>query len=171
MKHALLLVVPCLLFWSGCANYEYRSSGLTVLNIIDGHLNPEKIPTHVAASSWFNRAARYMNDAEYPDRFVAALHDTGLNEADQGALKGIISGYYETNAKLSAIYDAKVSLGEMTPNDMHALHKEMYLLALDALEQTKKQLSPDGAHRFADYIEASKRHISIESSIGSELNQ
>ncbi len=40
-----------------------------------------------------------MNDAEYPDRFVAALHDTGLNEADQGALKGIISGYYETNAK------------------------------------------------------------------------
>lgn len=111
-----------------------------------------------------------MNDAEYPDRFVAALHDTGLNEPDQGALKGIISGYYETNAKLSAIYDAKVSLGEMTPNDMHALRKEMYLLALDALEQTKKQLSPDGAQTFADYIEASKRHIAIESSIGSELN-
>ncbi len=111
-----------------------------------------------------------MNDAEYPNRFVAALHDTGLNEADQGALKGIISSYYETSAKLFATYDTKVSLGELTPDDMHALHKEMYLLALDALEQTKKQLSPDGAQTFADYIEASKGHIAIESSIGSELN-
>jgi hypothetical protein len=172
MKHALLLVVPCLLFWSGCANYGYRSNGITeLLNVIDGNKNPEKIPTHVAASIWFDSAARYMNDAEYPNRFVAALHDTGLNEADQGALMAIISGYYETYAKLSATYDTKVSLGELTPDKMHALQKEMYLLALDALEQTKKQLSPDGAHRFADYIEASKRNISIESSIGSELNQ
>jgi hypothetical protein len=170
MKHTLLIVVPCLLFWSGCANYGYRSNGITELNVIEGYKNPEKIPTHVAASIWFNSAARDMNDAEYPDRFVAALHDTGLNEADQGALKAIISSYYETCAKLSATYDAKVSLGELTPDYIHALHKELYLLALDALEQTKKQLSPDGAHRFADYIEASKRHISIESSIGSELN-
>ncbi|MGB2662440.1 MAG: hypothetical protein WAK48_00460 [Candidatus Acidiferrum sp.] len=171
MKHALLLVVPCLLFWSGCANYGYRSNGITDPNVIDGTNNPEKIPTHVAASLWFNSAARYMNDAEYPNRFVAALYDTGVNEADQGALKAIISSYYETYAKLSATYDAKVSLGELTPDDMHALRKEMYLLALAAPEQTKKQLSPDGAHRFADYIEAYKRHISIESSIGSELNQ
>ncbi|MGB2666938.1 MAG: hypothetical protein WAK48_23240 [Candidatus Acidiferrum sp.] len=170
MKHPLLVVVPCLLFWSGCANYGYGSKGITIPNLIDGNKNPEKIPTHVAAYLWFNSAARYMNDGEYPDRFVAALHDTGLDEVDQGALKGIISSYYETCAKLSATYDAKVSLGELTPNDMHALHKEMYLLALDALEQTKKQLSPDGAHIFADYIEASKRHISIHSSIGSELN-
>ena len=121
---------------------------------------------------WFNRAARYMNDAEYPNRFVAALHDTGLNEADQGALKAIISAYYESYAKLSATYDAKVSLGELTPDDMHALHKEMYLVALDALEQTKKQLSPDGAHTFADYIEASKRNMMIHNGqFGSELNQ
>ena len=167
MKHALLLVLSCLLFWSGCANYGYISNGTAELNLIDGNKNPEKIPTHVAASIWFNDAARSMNDAEYPNRFVAALHDTGLNEADQGALKAIISSYYETYAKLSATYETKVAVGE----DMHELPKEMYLLALDALEKTKKQLSPDGAHRFADYIEASKRHISIESSIGSELNQ
>jgi hypothetical protein len=171
MKHALLLVVPCLLFCSGCANYGYRSNGFTERNVIDGSKNPEKIPTHVAAFNWFNSAARYMNDAEYPNRFVAALHDTGLNEADQGALKAIISSYYETDAKLSATYDAKVSLGELTPDNMHALNKEMYLQALDALGETQKQLSPDGAHRFADYIEASKRHIAIESSIGHELNQ
>lgn len=171
MKHALLVVVPCLLFWSGCANYGYRSNGITGPNVIEGYKNPEKIPTHVVAFNWFNDAARYMNDAEYPDRFVAALHDTGLNEADQGALKAIISSYYETSAKLFATYDAKVSLGELTPDDMHALHKEMYLQALDALGETQKQLSPDGAHRFADYIEASKHNIYIESSIGSELNQ
>jgi hypothetical protein len=173
MKHALLLVVPCLLFWSGCANYGYRPNGITGLeglNVIDGHKNPEKIPTHVAALIWFDAAARYMNDAEYPNRFVAALHDTGLNEADQGALKAIISSYYETQSKLSATYDAKVSLGELTPDGMHALHKEMYLLALGALEQTKKQLSPDGAHRFADYIEASKGNMFFHSSIGDELN-
>lgn len=173
MKHALLLVVPCLLFWTGCANYGYRSNGITELmpNMIDGNMNPEKIPTHVAASIWFNSAARYMNDAEYPNRLVAALHDTGLNEADQGALKAIISSYYEAYAKPSATYDTKVSLGELTPADMYALNKEMYLLALDALGQTKEQLSPDGARRFAEYIEATKRHISMESSIGSELNQ
>ncbi len=171
MKHALLLVVPCLLFWTGCANYGYRSNGITEPNLIDGNKNPEKIPTHVAVSIWFGGAARYMNDAEYPTRLVADLHDTGLNEADQGALKAIISSYYAAYAKLSANYDAKASLGEFTPDVEHALHREMYLLALDALEQTKKQLSPEGAQRFADYIEASKRHISMESSIGSELSQ
>jgi hypothetical protein len=171
MKHALLLLVACLLFWSGCASYGYRSHGIPLLNVIDGHKNPEKIPTHVAAYSWFNDAARYMNDAEYPVRFVTILHDTGLNEADQGALEAIISVYYEAEAKLSATCDAKVSLGELTANDMHALNKEMYLVALDALEQTKTQLSPEGAQRFADYIEASKCCICIESSIGSELNQ
>ena len=54
---------------------------------------------------------------------------------------------------------------------MRELSKEWYLLALEALEQTKEQRSPDGARRFADYIEASKRQISMESSIGCELNQ
>lgn len=161
MKHALLLVVPSLLFWSGCANYGYIPSvrGTTELNVIDGHKNPEKIPTHVAASIWFGSAARYMNDAEYPNRFVAALNDTGLNEADQGALKAIISHYYETDAKLSAAYDTKASLGEMTPAEMRELSREGDLLALGALEQTKEQLSPDGARRFADFIEESKRNI------------
>ena len=43
MKHALLLAVPCLLFWSGCANYGYKSNGITELNVMDGNGNPEKI--------------------------------------------------------------------------------------------------------------------------------
>lgn len=170
MKYTLLLVIPCLLFWSGCANYGNRSNGITGLNIIEGDKNPEKIPTHVAASIWFDNAAKEMNDAEYPNRFVFDLENTGLNEADQGALKAIISSYYETYARQSAAYEI-MSLGESNPSDMAALSKQMYQLALDALGQTQKQLSPDGAQRFANYIETSKRNITMESSIGSELNQ
>ena len=34
----------------------------------------------IGVSAKFSLAARYMNDAEYPNRFVAALNDTGLNE-------------------------------------------------------------------------------------------
>ena len=78
--------MPSLLSWSGWANYGHRPNGITELNVIYGSKNPEKIPTHVAAS--LRLAARYIDDAEYTTRFIAALHDTGLNETDRGALKG-----------------------------------------------------------------------------------
>lgn len=168
MKCSPLLVVPLLLLSFGGASYSQVTSST---GDIDGNKNPEKIPTHVAAFAWFTRAATNMNDAKHPYRFDQDLANTGISQVDQGALKAIVSNFYEAYANLLAAYRAEVSLGGVTGDDTHAFNKAKFLLALDALAQTKQQLSPEGAKRFAACIEAKKHAISMSPSTGSEVSQ
>jgi hypothetical protein len=168
MKFLSLLVVPLLLLSYGSDSYAQVASSTTGIN---GNTNPEKIPTHVAAFSWFSIAATNMNDAKRSYRFEQDLSNTGVSEVDQGALKAIVSNFYEAYARLLAAYQAKVSRGEVTGDETHAFNKARYLLALDALAQTKLQLSPEGAKRFAAHIEARKRSISMTPSTGNEVSQ
>ncbi|HEY1468063.1 MAG TPA: hypothetical protein VGF61_03390 [Candidatus Acidoferrum sp.] len=167
-KYLILLVLPLLLLSCGITSYAQTASSTTR---IDGNKNPEKIPTHVAAFSWFNIAATNMNDAEHSYRFDQDLANTGVSEVDQGALKAIVSNFYEAYAKLPTAYNAKVYLGQVTSDDTHAFNKAIYLLALDTLAQTKQQLSPEGAKRFAAHIEAWKHRISMDPSTGSEVSR
>ena len=169
MKRYLVpFAVSLLLLSPGSGSYAQVASSTSG---IDGSKNPEKIPTHVAAFAWFNRAANNMNDAQRPYRFEQDLGNTGVSEADQGALKGIVSNFYEAYAKLRGAYNAKVSRGEVTYIETRAYNKAKYQLALDALAQTKQQMSPDGAKRFAADIEAFKRSVSMSPGTGSELSQ
>jgi hypothetical protein len=168
MKFLVALVVPLLLLLLGSASRAQVASGTTGIN---GATNPEKIPTHVAAFSWFRFAAMHMNDAKRSYRFEQDLSNTGVSEIDRGALRAIVSNFYEAYARLTADYEAKVSRGAVTRDETHAYNKAKYLLALDALAQTKQQLSPDGATRFATHIEATKRSISMTPSTGSEVSQ
>jgi hypothetical protein len=168
MKFSALLVVPLLLLSYGSVSYAQVASSTTGIN---GNTNPEKIPTHVAAYMWFKFTAVHMNDAKHSYRFEQDLSNTGVSGVDQGALRAIVSNFYEAYAKLNADYEAKVSRGGVTGDETHAYNKAKYLLALDALAQTKQQLSPEGATRFAAHIEASKRSISMSPSTGSELSQ
>jgi len=168
MEKLLLLAVSLVLLSPGsvfCAQMASSTSD------IDGNKNPEKIPSHVAAFAWFNRAANNMNDAQRPYRFEQDLGNTGVSETDQGALKGIVSNFYEAYAKLRTAYNAKVSRGEVTYIETRAYNKAKFQLALDALAQTKQQMSPDGAKRFVAHIEAFKRSISMSAGTGSELSQ
>jgi hypothetical protein len=112
-----------------------------------------------------------MNDANHSYRFDQDVSKTGVSEVDQGALKAIVSDFNLAFAKLLAAYQTKVSRGKVTSDETHAFNKARYLLALDALAQTKQQLSPEGAKRFAAYIEASKKSISMTPSTGSEVSQ
>jgi hypothetical protein len=168
MKSSLLLAAPLLLLFYGSASYAQMASSTTGIN---GNTNPGKIPTHVAAFIWFKITAIHMNDAKRSYRFDQDLSNTGVSEVDQGALRAIVSNFYEGYAKLLADYQAKVSRGKVTSDETQAYNKAKYLLALDALAQTKQQLSPEGAKRFAAHIEASKRRISMTPSTGSEVSQ
>jgi len=168
MKFLVLLVASLLLLSHGVASCAQTASSTEEIN---GNTNPEKIPTHVAAFIWFKFTAMHMNDAKRSYRFEQDLSRTGISEADQGALRAIVSNFYEAYVKLSADYEAKVSRGKVTGDETHAYNKAKYLLALDALAQTKQQMSPEDATRFAAYIEASKRTISMSPSTGSEVSQ
>jgi hypothetical protein len=167
MKFLALLVVPLLLLSYGSASCAQVASSTTGIN---GNIDPEKIPTHVAAFSWFNLAAIHMNDAKRSYRFEQDLSNTGVSEVDQGAPRAIVSNFYEAYARLLGAYQARASRGEVTGDETHAYNKAKYLLALDALAQTKQQLSPEGAARFAAHIEASKRAISMSPETGSEVS-
>jgi len=168
MKFSVLLVALLSLLSYGSASCAQVESSTTGIN---GNTNPEKIPTHVAAYIWFKHTAIHMNDAKRSYRFEQDLSNTGVSEVDQGALRAIVSNFYEAYARLNTDYEAKVSRGKVTGDETHAYNKAKYLLALDALAQTKQQLSPEGATRFAAHIEASKRAISMSPSTGSELSQ
>jgi hypothetical protein len=168
IKYSILLVVSLLVLLCGSASYGQMASSTDGIN---GNKNPEKIPTHVAAFMWFSLAATNMNDAKHPYRFDQDLGNTGLSQADQGVLKAIVSNFYEAYAKLLAAYNTKVSLRQVTSDDTHAFNKAKFLLALDALAQTKQQMSSERAKRFAAYIEGSKRTISMTPSAGSEVSQ
>jgi hypothetical protein len=167
MKFLVLLMVPLLLLSYRSASYAQMASSTTGIN---GNKNPEKIPTHVAALIWFRFTAIHMNDAKRSYRFEQDLSTTGVSEVDQGALKAIVSNFYEAYARLRGAYQAKVSRDQVTGDETHAYNKAKYLLALDALAKTKLQLSPEGARRFAAHIEASKRSISMTPSTGSEVS-
>jgi hypothetical protein len=168
MKFLVLLVVPLLLLSYGSVSCAQMASSTAGIN---GNKNPEKIPTHVAAFVWFSLAAINMNDAKHSYCFDQDLSRTGVSEADQGALRAIVSNFYEAYAKLLAACQTNASLGVVTSDDTHAYNKAKYLLALDALAQTKQQMSPEDAKRFAAYMEASKRSISMTPSAGSEVSQ
>jgi hypothetical protein len=158
--------VSLLLLSCGSASYAQVSSSTTG---ISGAKNPEKIPTHVAAFAWFHLAATNMNDSAHPYRYAQDISNTRLSEADQGVLKSIVSGFYLNYAPLLAEYKAKGTAGPRTADDVHAFNKAKYLLALDALAQTKQQMSAEGAAQFAAYIEGWKSRLAVDEHTGSEL--
>jgi hypothetical protein len=155
--------VSLLLLSCGSGSYAQVSSSTTGIN---GAKNPEKIPTHVAAFAWFHLAATNMNDGAHPYRYAQDISNTQLTEADQAVLKAIVSNFYLNYAPLLAAYNAKSA---RTADDVHAFNKARYLLALDALAQTKQQMSAEGAAQFAAYIEAWKSRLAIDEHTGSEL--
>ena len=137
---------------------------------ISGDKNPEKIPLHVAAFSWFDIAATNMNDGEHPYRFAQDISNTRLSEVDQGVLKAAVSDFYLNYAPLLAAYHAKASTGKATGDDTRAFNKAKYQLALDEYEKALQQMSAEGAKQFAGYIEGWKHRMSIDPGTGSELN-
>lgn len=166
MKSLVLFVVSLLLLSCGSASYAQMSSSTTGIN---GAKNPEKIPAHVAAFAWFHLATTNMNDGAHPYRYAQDISNTRLSEADQGVLKTIVSKFYLNYAPLLAAYKAKGAAGPRTADDVHAFNKARYSLALDALAQTKQQMSAEGAVQFAAYIEGWKSRLAIDEHTGSEL--
>lgn len=158
--------VSLLLLSCGSASFAQMSSSTTGIN---GAKNPEKIPTHVAAFAWFHLAATDMNDGAHPYRYAQDISNTRLSDADQGVLKTIVSNFYLNYAPLLAAYKAKGAAGPRTSDDVHAFNKARYSLALDALAQTKQQMSADGAAKFAAYVEGWKSRLAIDEHTGSEL--
>lgn len=92
-----------------------------------------------------------------------------IERARQGVLKALASNFYLNYAPLLAAYEAKGAAGPRTADDVHAFNKAKYLLALDALAQTKQQMSADGAAQFTAYIENWKHRLAIDEHTGSEL--
>ena len=160
-----LLAIPFLLPCSGISNAQMSSSKTG----ISGAKNPEKIPLHVAAFSWFHLAAIDMNDGPRPYRFAQDISNTRLSETDQAVLKAVVSNFDLNYAPLLAAYKAKVASGPTTADDVQAFNKAKYLLALGALAQTKQQMSAGGAAQFAAYIESWKGRVVIDEHTGSEL--
>jgi hypothetical protein len=109
---------------------------------ISGDKNPEKIPLHVAAFSWFDIAATNMNDGEHPYRFAQDISNTRLSEVDQGVLKAAVSDFYLNYAPLLAAYRAKASTGKATGDDTRAFNKPKYQLALDEYEKHYSRCRP-----------------------------
>jgi hypothetical protein len=136
---------------------------------ISGHKNPEKIPLHVAAFSWFEIAATNMIDGEHPYRFAQDISNTRLSDVDQGVLKVAVFDFYLSYAPLLAAYQAKASTGKATGNDTRAFNKAKCQLALDEYEKASQQMSAEDAKQFAGYIEGWKHRMSIDPGTGSEL--
>ena len=136
---------------------------------ISGDKNPEKVPVHVAAFSWFRIAAANMNDGQHSYRFAQDISNTRLSEVDQSVLRAAVSDFYLNWAPLVAAYHAKVAAGNTTGVDTKAFNKAKYQLALDEYEKALQQMSAEGAKQFAAYIEGWKHRMSMDPGTGSEL--
>ena len=136
---------------------------------ISGDKNPEKVPVHVAAFSWFHTAAANMNDGQHSYRFAQDISNTRLSEVDQRVLRAAVSDFYLNWAPLRAAYNAKAEAGKATGNDTRAFNKAKYQLALDEYEKALQQMSAGGAKQFAAYIEGWKHRMSMDPGTGSEL--
>jgi len=136
---------------------------------INGDKNPEEIPVHVAAFSWFHIAATNMNDGQHSYRFAQDISNTRLSEVDQSVLRAAVSDFYLNYAPLVAAYHAKVAAGNTAGVDTKAFNKARYQLAMDEYERALQQMSAEGAKQFAAYIEGWKHRISMDPGTGKEL--
>lgn len=152
--------------------YAPPEEGVCILRtpMINGGEHPELIPDSVAYRSWFNQVGHALDDeSKMPGRVQAVLSMTGLSEADQATLKGIVLAWQQQEKQLVTTYNAKIEEANRTrdftyPMEVKFRHDHADL-ALSTGKIAKESLSPEGAKKFEQFIQGQKRTISMNEGV------
>lgn len=149
--------------------YAPPATGVCVIRtpMINGGEHPELIPDSVAYRSWFDRVGHALDDeAKMPGLVQAVLSMTGLSEADQAILKGIVLNWRTQENQLVSTYNAKIEEANRTRDfKSYAIQVKFRHdhadLALATAKTVKESLSPEGAKKFDQFIQSQKGTISM----------
>jgi hypothetical protein len=138
--------------------------------MIRGSEHPELIPDSVAYASWF-REVGYAFDQEekMPGQVQAVLDMTRLSEADQATLKEIVLTWHHLEKQLISTYNAKIEEANRTRESTYLMQVQFRHnhadLALGTAKIAQASLSPEGATKFAQFIQAHKGAISMNEGV------
>jgi TPR repeat protein len=152
--------------------YEPPDGGVCYIDapMINGREHPELIPDSVAYRSWFNQVGHVLADeAKMPGHVQAVLSVIGLNEADQAKLVRIVLVWQQQKEELVSAYNAKIEEANRTRDFTYPIQVKFrhdYAdLALATAKIAKESLSPEGAKKFEQFIQAQKSAISMNQGV------
>ena len=138
--------------------------------MIRGSEHPELIPDSVAFRSWFGQAGHALEDeTKHPGRVQAVFGMTRLSEADQATLEGIVVVWLQQEKQLVSAYNAKIEEANRARDFTYAIRVKFKHdkadLALATAKIAKPELSPGGAKKFEEFIEAQKGAVSMNQGV------
>ena len=139
--------------------------------MIKGSEHPELVPDSVAYRSWFSIAGDALEDrTKHPEQVQSVFSMTRLSEADQATLKGIVLTWQKQEKQLVSAYNAKIEEANRA-RDFKGYAIQVKFrhdhadLALATAKIAKESLSPEGANKFAQFIQGHKGAISMNDGV------
>jgi hypothetical protein len=157
-----------------CAEQRYRppETGACLINapMIKGSEHPELIPDSVAYASWFREVAdAFDKEEKMPGQVQAVVGMTHLCEADQATLKEIVLTWHHLEKQVISTYNAKIEEANRERESTYLMQvrfRHAYAdLALGTAKIVKASLSPEGATKFAQFIQVHKVAISMNEGV------
>jgi len=139
--------------------------------MINGGQHPELIPDSVAYRTWFNQVGHaFDNEAKMPGQIKAVLDMTHLSDDDQATLKKIVLAWHQQEKRLVSTYNAEVEEANRARDfKSYAIQVKFRHanadLALATAKIARESLSPEGAKKFEQFIQAQKGAISMNEGV------
>lgn len=149
-------------------HYRPPEQGVCVIHtpMVSGH----DVPDSVAYRTWFSQVGdAFENETKMPGQTKVVLDMTHLSDGDQATLKKIVLAWYQQEKQLVSAYNTKIEEAKRAQDFTYPIQVKFRHanadLALATAKIAKESLSPEGATKFEQFIQAQKGTISMNDGV------